>query len=284
MNTAVVVLYFNKINITSDCINSLFNQNIPGSQIYAFSNGSEPSFYENLKERYPLIMHRHNKENRGFSGGFNESLKWAFLSGFDSALFMTNDTIIGKNALDSCIETSLQTGSGLIAPTIYYLKRSNKIDSSAGFFDRERFTLSHYHSTHNPQILEKNDYIPGTALFITKNVFEKLEGMDEFYNTYWDDADFSFRAHKAGIKQARSFKAGIFHKVGQTCHKKPLYTTFYFQRNRVLFCKKFLRGKELIRALNIIDSETDEMLNRIGSEKDIIRQKYLEEIKLLIRN
>jgi len=282
MNSAVIILYFNKINMTSECINSVIDAGIPMSQIFAFSNGSDKIFHKELKNRFPSIGHNHIEINSGFSGGFNNSLKWIFSLGFTSALFLTNDTIMGKNALDECIITSSETGSGFIAPAIHSFRKPEKIDSCSGYFDRERLTLSHYHSTDLPLYLNPDDYIPGTALFISADVFKNTGGMDESFHTYWDDVDLSFRAHKSDIKQARCFKADIYHKVGQTCHKKPLYTTFYFQRNKILFCKKHLHGEKLNIALRKISIEIDILFDKANSDNNTQKQKYIEEIKLLL--
>ena len=161
-----------------------------------------------------------------------------------------------------------------------YMKYPDKIDSSGGFFDRERFTLSHYHNCNLPLFLNKGeDYVPGTAFWITENIFLKTGGMDESYHTYWEDADFSFRCHMGGIKIARSPDAKIFHGIGQTCHKKPLYTTYYFQRNRITFCKKFLSGKELQRSLDVIGKDIEEMEKKAESGNKQKKIEYLKELK-----
>lgn len=93
----------------------------------------------------------------------------------------------------------------------------------------------------------------------------------------------SFRAHKKNIPLARCYTADIGHGVGQTCHKKPLYTTFYFQRNRIRFCKRFLDGDALDKALQLIHKELKESGTRWQEKEDKRRLDYLgqllEEIK-----
>jgi len=274
------ILSFNKKNITKRCVDSVLNSGYDPNSVFLFHNGSEHTTQRELERLYPVINHKSIVENRGYSGGFNTLMKWIFSSGKNSVFFVTNDTIINNTTLNECIKTAKETNAGIIAPSIYYLKYPEKIDSSGGFFDKKRFTLSHYHEKKLPLFLKpERDYVPGTAFWITKDIFLATGGMDESYHTYWEDADLSFRCHKSNIKIARSLRAKVFHGVGQTCHKKPLYTTFYFQRNRIRFCKKFLFGKELQRSLDIIGKEIEEMKNKAEAKDNRKKIEYLKELK-----
>ncbi|MEN8223096.1 MAG: glycosyltransferase [Acidobacteriota bacterium] len=274
------ILSFNKINLTERCLGSVLASGYDPGIIFLYHNGSDTKTRDQLMKKFPQINHHWSGINTGYSGGFNSVMKWIFGSGGRSVLFLTNDTTIDKLTLSNCLGTEESAGSGFIAPAIHYLKYPEKIDSCGGFFDRSRFTLSHYHELSLPDILEPGkDYIPGTALWMRKDVFKKTGGMDEKYHTYWEDADLSFRCHEKGIEMARCFTANIYHGIGQTCHKKSLYTTFYFQRNRIIFCKEFLKGDELEKALLTIKTEIDEMKKKASLKKNIKKLEYIDELK-----
>ncbi len=282
--SCVGILSFNKKNLTKRCINSVLDAGITPEKVFLLHNGSAIITQDELRNLYPSINHKSINKNRGYSGGFNSLAEWVFSSGYKSVLFLTNDTIIIKGTLETCHNSGEETGAGIIVPTIYYMNYPDKIDSSGGFFDRKKFTLSHYHKTELSVFLNpRNDYVPGTAFWITKKILLKLGGMDENYHTYWEDADFSFRCHKSGIKIARSFKAKIFHGIGQTCHKKPLYTTFYFQRNRILFCKTYLEGIELEKAFKVIKIEIDNLERKALERNNRNKLKFIKELRKLIK-
>jgi GT2 family glycosyltransferase len=274
-----VVLYFNKIRLTRRCIQSIIEAGYQEEQIFCFDNGSQEESHLEIKKEFPNLRHLRIESNCGYSGGFNRSLEWVFDSGFSSALFLTNDTLITSNALEACLKTADETGAGMIAPCIYYLSYPEKIDSIGGFFNFEHFTLGHYHEGDMPILLDVNtDYIPGTALWIDHNSFSKLKGADETFHTYWEDVDLCFRAHQNHITLARSYASRILHGVGQTCHKKPLYTTFFFQRNRIRFCKRFLKGDLLESALEKIEKDL-QALGKVWKNKgDQKRLNYLEQL------
>ncbi len=276
------ILSYNKINLTKRCVDSVISSGYEPDSVFLYHNGSQLKVMEELKNEYPEINHQWSEENTGYSGGFNSAMEWMFNCGARSVLFLTNDTIINSATLINCLNTEKKADSGFVAPSIFYLKYPDKMDSSGGFFDRERFTLSHYHSHPLPAFLEPGrDYIPGTALWMREDIFKRTGGMDEQFHTYWEDADLSFRCHDSGIIMARSPEAEIFHGIGQTCHKKPIYTTFYFQRNRIMFCRKYLNDTEINKANEIIISEIEGMKKKAIERGDHKKLEYISELEKL---
>jgi GT2 family glycosyltransferase len=277
--TAFVVLHYNKVNQTKECINSIISSKYSTEDVFCFDNGSTEDVFIQLQQEFPQINHKREEINNGYSGGFNNAINWAFKSEYNSVLFLTNDTRITADTVKELLKTARITNSELIAPTIYYQFKKNTVDSSGGYFNPDDASLHHYKDKDNNLLLNKPwDYIPGTAFWITKNAFYKLGGMDESYHTYWEDVDFSFRARKSGIVLAKSRNSKIFHGVGRTCHKKPEYTTFYFHRNRIKFCKKHLDGVYLKKCLKIIDEELNGLREKFIKKGDKKRLEYIERI------
>ncbi len=277
-DSCIVVLYYNKTTHTKICLDSIINSGYAPGMILAFDNGSDIENHNIILQTCPEIKHNRIDENKGYSGGFNEAVKWAIAEGFKNILFCTNDTKVFPDTIDKCEYYSKKFNSSLIAPKIIYFK-SQDIDSIGGSFDNEKFKLKHYKENNLPLELDpQSDYIPGTAFWLSDEVFKKLNGMDESYHTYWEDVDFSFRAHKQGIKMVRCYDAVISHSVGKTCHKKPLYSIYYYQRNRIKFCKKFCLKKELEKAKHIIYNELKAYELKYRIKKDIMHIKFIEDI------
>ena len=78
---------------------------------------------------------------------------------------------------------------------------------------------------------------------------------------------------------ARSFDAAVYHSVGRTCHKKPFYTTYLFQKNRIKFCNKYLDKSMLIKAKEIIRSDFEILKNKALEKGDKVREKFIHEIE-----
>lgn len=226
----LVVLSYNHPELTSKTLSSALRLNYPASQIILVHNGSESENSDILKSRFPEVEHLILPHNLGFSGGANRGLEKAFTK-FVQVLFLTNDIELIR--LPSLIPNQYDMGS----PTIWK-RNSEKIDSVGGELNIQTGTLRHlkevaqFISSRNPI------YAPGTAFTITKACFEKLQGFDESFHTYWEDVDLGIRAQKLGFSIGPVSEIELRHKVGKTCHKDRFYTLYLFQRNRRLLMKK----------------------------------------------
>ncbi len=277
-DTAIIILSYNKIRQTRECIDSILSSEYDQRKVFCFDNGSKLEVYNELKSMFPAINHKRVEKNTGYSGGFNRAMEWVFSAGYQAGLFLTNDTRIVHNTLFEIIKTAEKTNAGIIAPSIYYLLKPDVIDSTGGYFDPVNVNLHHYKDMESERLDKDQDYIPGTAMWITKKSFGVLNGMDEIFHTYWEDVDFSFRARKNGVILARSKNGRILHGVGKTCHKKPEYTTYYFQRNRILFCKKNFSGGQLNTCLSVIKNDLVEIKKKLEEKMDLRRLKLIDKV------
>ncbi len=283
ITTPFAVLYFNKLRLTKRCIQSVLDAGYEPDDIFCLDNGSRPD-QPRIEDFYPGIHLFRIEKNRGFSGGFNILLKHVFASGASAAFFLTNDTIVLPGIREACARTARKYTAGMVAPCIKYLAHPQSIHSIGGWFNPDAALPVHYHDTNlDPMLDGPFDYIPGTALWVRQDVFQSLGGTDVSYFTYWEDIDLSFRARKKGIRLVRSYSAEILHGVGQTCHKKPLYTTFYFQRNRIRFCARHLKGQRLQTVLVRIQAELAELFAKWQQTDDARRLPYIHELKQELR-
>jgi hypothetical protein len=277
----IAVLYYNKIRLTRDCIQSILDAGYDPGLVYCFDNGSQPGVFGQLTQEFPLCCHSRIDENLGYSGGFNRALEWVFSSGASSALFCTNDTLVKPGAAEACALAAGQTGAGMAAPLVSFISRPGVVDSLGAYFDAETGLLYHYRQCDLPTLLDpQKDYIPGTAVWINKDTFNRLGGTDESFHMYWEDVDMCFRAHRQGIPLARCPNALIQHGGSQTTRKKPIYTAFYFQRNRIRFCKRYLKGNSLDNVLNIINQELLKLESQWLQKEDRQRLQYLEQLRM----
>jgi len=275
----IALLCYNKLQLSIRCIQAVLDAGYPLSQLYIIDNGSETNFRPALLQSFPGIEILGIQDNCGFAGGFTRGLKQLFEThDCRSVLFLTNDTSIHPRCLEACEHTALETGAQLVAPCLMFRNDCDRIDSIGARFDRHSGSLHHCSRVGMPVLMEADEYIPGTALWLTRDAFESLGGTDESYVMYWEDVDFSFRAHRAGIRQARCYDAKIQHSIGQTCHKKPIYTTFYYQRNRIRFCRTWLTSEEWDRVKPTILSDLQSLHQKASFKNDTTRLQYLEKL------
>jgi GT2 family glycosyltransferase len=193
-------------------------------------NGSEKKHIEKLQEVFPDIEHLIMPVNQGFTGGANAGLQKAFEKN-DWCLFLTNDCILERIG-------KLPQKPGLVCPLIVSRKTEN-VDSIGGLFDPIKGQLFHSKSEHQFYSSNLRKYAPGTAFFLHKSAWQQVGSFDTKLFTYWEDVDFSQRLQKFGFGISLDETWKVRHAIGKTCHKNPIYSLYYYQRNRRWISQKY---------------------------------------------
>jgi N-acetylglucosaminyl-diphospho-decaprenol L-rhamnosyltransferase len=231
MKLVFVILSFNHPDLTRRCVNSVIEAGAGWDAIYLIHNGSQPGFVRLLKEEFPAIRHVEIALNRGFSGGANAGLQAAFDHSADCVLFLTNDTIIEKMNEGALKEFVAANPACLLAPKIER-RATGQIDSWGAAVKLSRGRLRHLRDSGLMRPRSERYYVPGTGFLLSRQAWQQTGQFDEGLGTYWEDVDFSLRAQRKGIFLGPTASVTLKHGIGKTCHGNPLYSVFYFNRNR----------------------------------------------------
>lgn len=234
---SIVILQYNNSVDTIRCLYSVFNaqyHNLEAVEIIVVDNASEPEHLQNIRDymksqpsQYKVAFLK-NSFNLGYSGGNNTGIKYALENGAEYVFILNNDATIEKDTLENLIragESDFQIG--ILSPQIIEGDQT----TYGGEVNWLKAELKHIKDP-------KKDpgYIPGTAMLVRRNVFEKIGLFDTRYFLYFEDADYSMRAKKAGYKLAVIPRSTISHKTSTTTKKlgAPLLLR-YHMRNSLLF-------------------------------------------------
>ncbi len=260
MNYCVAILSYNHPEITSKCLKSVLSL-LSTKSIYLIHNGSDEKNIQFLQNEFATINHLIMEKNKGYSGGVNYIFENCFKE-FDRIVFLTNDIELVN------FPKNLPREKGLYAPLVFF-RKIEKIDSLGGFFEPSKLKLTHVKDLYSFEHFFKErrffkqtkiPYVPGTAFVIDKEIYLDIGKMDESLHTYWEDVDFSARAYLRGHKIGVIKDLQVLHRVGKTCHQKPFYTTYLFQRNKriislrytYLILKSFVALKWFISTLPLL--------------------------------
>ena len=86
---SIIVLNWNGLKDTMECIESLENLTYPNYEILLVDNGSTDGSQEAVKERFPDVVLVQNETNLGFAAGLGEGIKYASA---EYIAFLNNDT------------------------------------------------------------------------------------------------------------------------------------------------------------------------------------------------
>lgn len=198
-----------------------------------------------------------NKINLGFAQGNNVGIKESLKNKADFVCLLNNDTRVGPNFLKELVKV-LETDekAGMAGGKIYFEKgyefhkdRYKKEElGKAIWYAGGVIDWNNVYTTHRGvdevdlgqynQVTE-TDFVNGCLCLIKKEVFEKIGFFDPRYYLYFEDADLSMRAKKAGFKLLFCPNSQIWHLNSGSSGSGSGLHDYFTTRNRMLFGMKF---------------------------------------------
>jgi GT2 family glycosyltransferase len=257
-SVSIIILNYNKNQDTLDCLKSLKIQTYKNFEILLMDNGSEyNSFLElkrelkQFKEALEIILIR-IKANLFFSGGNNKALK---IANGEYICLLNNDTIVSPDFIEKMVDFLEENpDAGMISPKIKVYKNKNYLWYAGAYVNLKKASVSvprgiwefdPQNQKYNEVIL--TDFAAGTALFLKKEVIDKIGLLDEIFFMYFEETDWNLRAKKKGYKIYYVPTTIIYHKVTPFIGKKAfLLKKFFFNRNRQILVWKHAKFIDLL--------------------------------------
>lgn len=238
----VVVLNYKVPELTLKCIKSVQKSDYSNISIIVVDNNSGDGIEEEIN-KIPDVIFIQTGKNLGYSGGNNVGIKKALEGDADYVFVLNPDTTINKDTIDILLTRAEQYKAGVVGPKVYF-EGTKKIWFAGGVLDKLNVLGSHIGVDKQDDGQfdkdEEVDYITGAALFVKREVFEKIGLFDDRYFLYYEDSDFCFRAKLAGFKVMYIYQAEVSHKNAQSTGLGSPLQDYYITRNRMLFASKFL--------------------------------------------
>lgn len=245
----IIVLNWNGWQDTIECLGSLQKVYYPNFEVAVVDNGSTDESVQKIDE---FLKSPQNKlqaascelqANLGFSGGNNAGIRYALKHGTDYVLLLNNDTTVAPDFLSKLVEAGESDPLiGVAGPLIFFYHDPSRVWFAGGKINwlMNKGTHLHYQETDRGQLSHnfETDYITGCALLIKREAVERIGLMTEDYFLYYEDADWSIRAKKAGYKIVLVPEAKIWHKVSSSIKELSAPYVYYHVRNGLLLAKR----------------------------------------------
>lgn len=155
-----------------------------------------------------------NKDNLGFAAGINRGSKEA---NGECLLFLNPDSVFEKGNINDLVSVFEKFEKvGIVGGKL--IDKNGKAEKSAGrFFGLFEFFLMTlgldelFGIRFSPNQTTRVDFVSGGFMMIRKDLFEKLNGFDENFFMYVEDADFCKRAAKVGYQTYFTPEAELIH-------------------------------------------------------------------------
>ncbi len=247
----VVVLTWNDVEMTADCISSILANDYPNFSLILVDNGSKDPCGQRLKERFPEIDLLVLPENRGFTGGSNAGIHRALEQDPKYVHLIGNDSTLAKDVIGKLVdhlEASPKVGGA--SPLLFNPGDERFVQLCGGRIDRD-FAVITRDEFWGPY--EKRDwptreceFIPFVAMMFRAEALRQVGTLDETFGTCWEDYDLLVRFADAGWRFAIVGDAEAVHQCNQTTGHQSPYIIYNLIRNRLICWRRY--GK-LSRAL-----------------------------------
>ncbi len=210
----IIILNWNGLKDTIDCLESVDNLNYPNYQVVVVDNASTDNSVQILEHEYPNLTLIRNKENLGYTGGNNVAVKYAMDHGADYVWLLNNDTVVQDDSLTKLVAAAEKGPEiGLVSPLIYYYDKPDTIQFCGSYVDKKKYSII---KIDRPEDLvftsEQVIILWGTALLIKAAVIEKIGSLNNKYFAYHEDCEYGMRAARSGYKSMVEIGAIVFHK------------------------------------------------------------------------
>lgn len=215
INTTIIIPNYNNRNLLKNLLDSLVISTI-SYKIIIVDNASQDDSVNYIKKAYPNVKLIENKENKGFAYAVNQGIK---LADTNYVLLLNNDTILTKDTINELI-TTINSSSNIFSASAKMIQYNNKtLIDDAG----DEYTIFGWSKKNgfNHSITEYNEdkevfsACAGAAIYKRK-LFSKIGYFDEFFFSYVEDMDLSFRARIQGYTSYYSSKALVYHHGSAT--------------------------------------------------------------------
>jgi GT2 family glycosyltransferase len=213
MQLSIIIVNFRSSRLIANCLQSIYAQSSSISfEVFVMDNDSKDDSYEYLNTRFPMVSWHQMGYNAGFARANNAGIR---VSHGEVVLLLNPDTVIPKNALDSCFQQFIQ--SEYVACGVQLLNEDSSPQISGNYFVKGGlnyllplpFTgklikaLGKLFAVKPPHVanaggLTEVDWINGAFLMVKQSAILKAGLMDEDFFLYAEEAEWCSRLKKVG--------------------------------------------------------------------------------------
>lgn len=275
VDISVILVNYKNVKLTEDCIESLQATKPTSSfEIIVIDNHSEDGSVETLKEKYPQVTVKDSGRNGGFAFGNNVGVRMAqgkYL------LLLNNDTKVKEGMLDLLYQHAENN------PTVGMLgcraldRNGVELPIAHQYESLKRIMLQSYvkpilekiglqrklvkaieHKEEGKKEFTPAQWIAGSAMFIRRDLYYQVNGLDENYFMYMEDEDLCHRINDAGYQVGILPYVGYIHYCGGSTIQSYFLTKEYVKSRLIFFMRYEPQGftkikKQLYRQISIVN-------------------------------
>ncbi|WP_299602283.1 glycosyltransferase family 2 protein [uncultured Aquimarina sp.] len=249
MKIAIVILNWNGRSLLEQFLPSVLKYS-KEAKVYVADNASTDDSVSYLHTSYPEVTVVQNEVNGGYAKGYNDAL-----TKIDADIYclLNSDVEVSEGWLTPVINTFKASEKvAAVQPKILDYKKKNYFEyagAAGGFIDQFGYpycrgrifdTLEEDKGQYDDE--REIFWASGACLFIRRNVFEEMEGLDEDFFAHQEEIDLCWRIQNSGYQIKYAGQSKVFHLGGATLDVMNPRKTFLNFRNNLLMILKNTSG------------------------------------------
>jgi GT2 family glycosyltransferase len=248
---SVVVLNWNRWQMTQTCIESLVAIDYARKRIVLVDNGSDDPPTRDDALRLGADEFFQTGSNLGYAGGNNVGLRDAIAVGADFVWVINNDTTADPAALAHLVAAGVAEASvGVLTSNVLLHGGRHARDVALSGGQRDA-PWSYFGKLHTVSCdgcglgFHPTTGVRGPSLFFRVAALAGSGLLDEDYFHYYEDIDLVERLGRKGWTSGLACRAFVAHDAGGTLSYETGQSIYYLFRNYLLFRKKLYREPPL---------------------------------------
>jgi GT2 family glycosyltransferase len=214
----ISLLNWNGYADTAKCLASLRRSEFRPARILVFDNGSADGSAERLQAEFLEIDLVRSGENVGFSEGNNRAARMLLDAGMDYVWILNNDTEVPPDCLGWLVRALEEDpGLGAVSAKIWFMDGRKPLCYAGATCHPWTFEIQ-WRGLREPDTgqydtPEDTEILTGCCLLVRADVLRRIGLFNRTFFAYGEDADWSLRARRAGIRKRYEPRATLWHKM-----------------------------------------------------------------------
>ena len=241
----VLILSYDGKFLLEDSVGSYLENQYPNYEVVVIDNGSVDGTQEYVEETFPKAKVIRLEKNRGYSGGFNFGLEYAFQQAqADYVLITNNDVKVDQNIIAELVKVAeTDRKIGYVTGKAYYYDRPDTLQTVGKYEDPIHWNGEHIGSREvdrgqYDEVVERC-FIDDIFMLVSRSLYEETGAYDTSFFFQSEEYDWQARGKAAGYKIMYTPHAKLWHKESMTVGKKSPFKAYCDARNPMLVILRY---------------------------------------------
>ena len=241
----VLILSYDGKFLLEDSVGSYLDNQYPNYEVVVIDNGSVDGTQKYVEETFPKAKVLRLEQNRGYSGGFNFGLEYAFQQAqADYVLITNNDVKVDPNIIAELVKVAETDDKiGYVTGKAYYYDRPDTLQTVGKYEDPIRWNGDHIGSREVDRgqydAVAERCFIDDIFMLVSRSLYEETGAYDTTFFFQAEEYDWQARGKAAGYKIMYTPHAKLWHKESMTVGKKSPFKAYCDARNPMLVILRY---------------------------------------------